>query len=73
MQEDQQLKEALFTFYDPPMEPLDEKLFSPLPSQVQAKIGGNSFYHSGNSNNNNMHQFNDDVNEADVDITEFFD
>ena len=65
------LVEALNHFYDPMVEPLDCKLFSPLHSQIEAERAPWMFDHIGNSFSGV--EFEHGTNENDVYISDFLD
>ena len=65
------LVEALNHFYDPMVEPLDCKLFSPLHSQIEAERAPWMFYHVENSFSGV--EFEHGTNENDAYISNFLD
>jgi hypothetical protein len=63
-------------FYDPPMESLDGKIFSPLHSQMQSELGSSGGYFTMPNDLNNGHigvQLQYGSNEPDASISEFLD
>jgi len=68
LQTDLQPKEEFNWFYIPPPEPLDDKIFSPLHTQVQAELGSSCGYYPINNNSSNNF-----VDETEADLSEFLD
>ncbi|CAN1251193.1 NAC domain-containing protein 91 [Linum perenne] len=68
LETDLQPKEEFNWFYIPPPEPLDDKIFSPLHTQVQAELGSSCGYYPINNNSSNNF-----VDETEADLSEFLD